>query len=137
MRTRIVGVIEGNRQKHISNLKGGDELRLVREPDNDYNPNAIKVMDGTKHLGYLKIELSEKLASRMDGGRWVLVAHVLDVTGGDSGKNYVCDIEINEVDTGVDKPAEVNNDPYPGWVLHLIIFVGFILFLLMKSCFDT
>lgn len=64
--------IVGNRfrgaaeQLAFNHLTDGDELTLVREPDNQYDSNAIKVMQGDLHLGYIPKTQNEELAAQMD-----------------------------------------------------------------------
>jgi hypothetical protein len=37
----------------LARLRPGDRLRLVREPDNPHDPNAVAVYSELLHLGYL------------------------------------------------------------------------------------
>lgn len=39
--------------RHIEMLRPGDSLGLEPHPDNEVNPRAIRVVDGTLHLGYV------------------------------------------------------------------------------------
>ena len=50
--------------------KRGDRVDLIREPDNYYDSNAIKVMwrNGQHQLGYIPRQLAEHLAPIMDSG---------------------------------------------------------------------
>tara|TARA_R100000742_G_C4276870_1_gene98263 strand:+ start:2094 stop:2483 length:390 start_codon:yes stop_codon:yes gene_type:complete len=41
---------------------------LEREPDNPVDPNAIRVVVGDQHVGYLSARLAEKLSPNIDGG---------------------------------------------------------------------
>lgn len=57
---------------HVDGVAPGDSVRFVREPNNPYDPNAIKVtmhMDET--LGYLTTEFAAVLAKQMDAGMCV------------------------------------------------------------------
>lgn len=53
---------------------GYDELSLEREPDNQYDSNAIKVihhdpLDGSEtHLGYVEKDIAAEIASQLDAG---------------------------------------------------------------------
>ena len=38
-----------------------DEIRLRKEPDNPYDPFAVKVLCDRKHLGYVPAELSKEV----------------------------------------------------------------------------
>ena len=46
-------------------LKAGAPLRLVREPTNQYDPNAIQVWADGVHIGYLPKAQNAALAARM------------------------------------------------------------------------
>lgn len=58
-------------------------IRLVREPDNPADPNAIKVMlperilDG-KQLGYIRATSAELLAPKLDSGKLVVKSAKLE-----------------------------------------------------------
>ena len=41
--TKIVGVTFDDRQKYIASVRLGDHLTAVKEPNNQYDPNAIAV----------------------------------------------------------------------------------------------
>ncbi|KUK71571.1 MAG: hypothetical protein XD91_1826 [Clostridiales bacterium 38_11] len=70
-------------------------LYFEREPDNPFDPNAIKVMamvagKGSAQLGYVAKELAENLAVEMDSDREVVVI-LEEITGISSkmrGVNY-------------------------------------------------
>ncbi len=85
--TKIVGVTFNNRQALVRNLVGGERLELVREPENPHDrqpagiSNAVAVMDGNDHLGYIGRELACDLAREMDDGI-LFEAFVSSVTGG-------------------------------------------------------
>jgi single-stranded-DNA-specific exonuclease len=67
--SKIVGVSFEGRQDIIKTLKLGQKLRLIAEPENPYDPNAIKVMteDG-KQAGYLSREMAEMIAEGIRKG---------------------------------------------------------------------
>lgn len=52
----------------IMKLRGGEQLRLEREPGNKYDTNAIGVHIFQQHLGYVSRGLAAELAPRMDAG---------------------------------------------------------------------
>ena len=79
--TKIVGVTFGNRQTLVRNLVEGKSLELVREPGNPYDGNAVAVMDGNDHLGYIDRVLARGLAREMDDGV-LFKAFVSSVKGG-------------------------------------------------------
>lgn len=96
----------------------GDALCLVREPNNPVDRNAIQVRRIVcsnvpdkprigEQLGYLSRELAEEFAQRMDHDGFVLMAQILDVTGGEVGESVGVNIEIS-----VYMPAP-KNTPHP------------------------
>lgn len=95
--TKIVGVTKIN-DKGISiqlilpNLSEDSDLMLVREPNNPYDKNAIKVIADYQHIGYIKSDLAQTLAPIMDQGKIVNVK-LLQVTGG-GDKAYGCNIQL-------------------------------------------
>lgn len=52
-------------------LQVGDSLRLVREPDNPYDPNAVRVEWRGLKLGYVPRRENGALAWALDNGRAV------------------------------------------------------------------
>lgn len=56
-------------------LRGKCAARLEREPDNEYDPNAVKVMavhpNGDIELGHLPRDVAARVAPELDAGdRW-------------------------------------------------------------------
>ncbi len=79
--TKIVGVTFEGRQDIVAGLVPGQELQLVREPGNAFDPSAIGVRTGTLALGYVRREIAKRLAPNIDrGDRYT--ARVGSVTGG-------------------------------------------------------
>jgi hypothetical protein len=65
--TRLVGVSYDGRQRVVAGLNFGEELSLVRQPDNPFDRNAI--LAENKHgqqIGYLNRELAKVIACRFD-----------------------------------------------------------------------
>ena len=54
------------RLARIERVNKGDKVKLVREPDNIYNSNAIDVQNSEGSLGYLAADMSEMLAPLLD-----------------------------------------------------------------------
>ncbi len=79
--TKVVGVTFEGRQEIVRSLKIGDELSLVREPQNPYDEYAIRVQYGELPLGFLRRELARELAPCLDGGRTYRV-EIASLTGG-------------------------------------------------------
>lgn len=52
---KVVGVTFGNRQDTIRHLKPGDKLKLVPEPDNQYDKTAVRIETAKgEQVGYVK-----------------------------------------------------------------------------------
>ena len=65
--TRIVGVTFNNRQAVIARLTFGEEILLRREPNNPYDPNAIRVeRQNGEQFGYINRCLAANIASFFD-----------------------------------------------------------------------
>jgi len=69
--TRITGVTFDDAQENIRTFGCKDigSFALVREPDNPYDTNAIRVAIGDKKLGYVPKAIAKKLAPEMDTGK--------------------------------------------------------------------
>jgi hypothetical protein len=78
MITKLSGVTFGDAQENIKKFGCKDigSYRLVREPDNTHDPNAIRVELVGLFLGYIPRELAKKLAPMMDEGRTFLALFV-------------------------------------------------------------
>jgi single-stranded-DNA-specific exonuclease len=66
--TKIVGVSFEGRQDVVAGLSEGLALRFERQPDNEFDANAIAVHAGALQLGFLKKEIAKHLAPRIDAG---------------------------------------------------------------------
>jgi len=81
---RVAGTTFDNRQEHLARLTGNEPVRLVPEPTNIYDPNAIAVMiavkDDVLHCGYIPRELAKDIAKFLDGES--LDCSISAVTGG-------------------------------------------------------
>lgn len=66
------------------------KVDLVREPKNQFDPNAVKVilMEHTSglHIGYLPRDIASMLAPQMDEGNIWLEASILKELEGNSGQ---------------------------------------------------
>jgi len=90
-RTRVVGVSHRNdngssRQEIVRGCSVGEALRLVREPENPHDPNAIRVCtrDGDQ-IGFLAADVAARLAPRLDAGA-AAKAEIIALTGGTRDK---------------------------------------------------
>lgn len=68
MYTKVVGVTFGDIQSVLPDLKSGMSLRFVREPNNKYDSNAIRVVCSWQKIGYLSSDLARDLANIIDNG---------------------------------------------------------------------
>lgn len=68
---RVAGVTFEGRQVYLARLKGDEPVRLIPEPDNPYDGNAIAVhiANGGEilHCGYVPKELAAQIAPLMEG----------------------------------------------------------------------
>lgn len=65
----VVGLTIGKRFNTIKNLNTTETLKLVREKDNIYDPNAIKVLDSSNNeLGYIAKNWAAIFSFKMDCG---------------------------------------------------------------------
>jgi len=77
---RLAGVSFGNRQAMIAELQPGDQLWLLREPNNSYDRNAIQVVNGEGEcVGYLPRDLAALMAPLLDHDGVVWPAEVLAI----------------------------------------------------------
>lgn len=70
------------RQDAIRHLSPGQKLRLVRQPDNEYDTNAIAIFNGEEQLGYLNKELAAKLTPAIDSKAVNYDVYATEITGG-------------------------------------------------------
>lgn len=49
-------------------IGGGDVLELEREPDNKYDPDAVKVFYEEEWIGYVEREFSQEVSELIDSG---------------------------------------------------------------------
>ena len=84
--TKVVGVTFDGRQEGLVGLEQGEELLLVREPDNPHHPGAIAVLRaGGVRIGYLKRLIAAAIAPEIDRGA-NYGAVVSGLTGGTAEK---------------------------------------------------
>ena len=71
IKTRLAGVTFGSRQHYIKEYcRQAQKYFLVREPDNEFDPNAIRVLVSKykADIGYIPAKKAELLAPLMDAG---------------------------------------------------------------------
>lgn len=103
--SKIAGVTKPNDkgkdiQKILSKLKPNTKLTLLREPNNSYDKNAIKIIVSGKHIGYIKSDLAKTVAPLLDKGH-KYNASINEITGGTSGKSFGCNYQITVFDKGI------------------------------------
>ena len=64
---RVRGVRHENRQAIVEEVRLGEQLLLVREPDNQFDKNAIQVVrENSQVVGYIDRKLAQKIAPIFD-----------------------------------------------------------------------
>lgn len=90
--TRVVGIHHHQDPRFLKRLKPGQPVFLVREPENEYDPDAIAVRDMKGNsLGYLRATIARQLAPAMDRGtRYLASIHaVLDERFASNERVYI------------------------------------------------
>lgn len=85
LHTKVAGVTYEGRQTMIALLTGREPCRLVPEPTNPYDPNAIAVMVATVpgvvwHIGYIPKEIAAQIAPFLDGE--AIDVKIAEIVGG-------------------------------------------------------
>lgn len=98
MRTKIVGVSHGDRQEILRRMMEdgceGEWVYLVHEEDNEYDKNAVIVINEDREiLGYLKRDYALAAVNRLREGADGH-AVILNFSGGDNGRHIGCNIDI-------------------------------------------
>jgi hypothetical protein len=75
IRTKLTGVLVNDAQTNIREFERSlcgcwteECLTLIREPDNKYDSNAIKVEANGKYIGYIPRGIAKDLVSKVDTG---------------------------------------------------------------------
>lgn len=108
---KVAGVTFEGRQDNLKKaFESGykNTFRIVKEPDNPYDPNALKIIliasDGEElEAGYFPREIAEKVRTCSRGK-----VHKVAIYGGEDGRNYGCGIEMS-----FDLPDDVVFDVVP------------------------
>lgn len=90
--TKVVGVTFDGIQNILPRLHAGMPLKLVREPNNQYDKNAVAVWCNGQKIGHLSRDLAADIAPLIDSGTAV-GGTIEGITGG-SGKTYGCNIKV-------------------------------------------
>ena len=70
---KVVGVSLSNddgssRQKHLSKVNKASDISLKREPNNEFDSNAVAVYANGKQVGYLGNHYASIIAPKLDAG---------------------------------------------------------------------
>jgi single-stranded-DNA-specific exonuclease len=85
--TKLAGVSFEGRQDVVACLQPGTVLRLVRQPENAFDPNAVAALDPAgDQVGFFNRRLAAALAPELDSGAAYEVT-VTDITGGEDGES--------------------------------------------------
>lgn len=84
LNTRVAGVTYEERQNLIGQLTGNEPCRLIPEPTNPYDKNAIAVHVAygatTWHIGYIPKEIAAEIAPHLEGE--AIMCKIAEITGG-------------------------------------------------------
>jgi hypothetical protein len=84
LNTRVSGVTFEGRQNALAVIRTSDPCRIVPEPENKYDVNALAVHvahDGkVLHVGYIPRELAAEIAPYLEGES--VMVEILEITGG-------------------------------------------------------
>jgi single-stranded-DNA-specific exonuclease len=127
----LVGESFGNRQRNIWAASEGETVRLRREPDNQYDKNAILVLSRSgQELGYIGKDKAKWIAKIMDEGRPV-TAQIDSIVGGTTGKESVGVVLFLHTDDEAEE-IETYSDAYSGEkggvsIFAIIVAVGILI----------
>lgn len=146
--TKVAGVTFANddgsrRQKIIPRCGVGESLRLVRYPDDPFDPGAIAVLRRSgEQLGFIPAHVSRGgdpsgLAAQMDEGA-AYKCRVANITGGGPGLSFGINIEITDTEfpeTILDRTPVI---PGPGltaalWLILVAIIALAVVFVISQA----
>lgn len=96
--SKIAGVSFEGRQDLIKDLKAGDELQVERDPKNEYDSHAVKILHNKIQIGFINRMLAYEMSKAMSSGL-KYKCFVSDVTGGKEGQNIGVNIRIERDET--------------------------------------
>lgn len=99
-KTELVGTQYEGRNERIEKVKIGDKVKLIREPDNKYDSNAIDVHNDEGTLGHIPSDVAYNLAQILDNGH-KYVAEVSNVVPL-SQRSKKCKSSIIEIEIKID-----------------------------------
>ena len=88
--TRVAGVTFENRIVVVRTMSIDDTVKLRREPENEYDPNAIQVLTtDSRELGYVPRDLAQLVAGSIDTAGGEISGRVVSVQKGDLPSNHL------------------------------------------------
>ncbi len=113
--TKAVGVTYGNRQQNISTLKVEDKLKLVHEPNNKFDSNALLITtESGLEIGYISKCYNQNLLAKMQDGelKSVTVANITGDGYANKGVNLKIDVLEKNTNTPSVTTSPTNFDSY-------------------------
>jgi single-stranded-DNA-specific exonuclease len=106
--TKLAGVSFEGRQDVVARLEAGTVLRIVRQPENPFDSNAIALLDPTgDQVGFFNRRLAAALAREIDDGTAFEVV-VTEVTGGGAEESLGVNVLVSRA--GAAEAAERDAD---------------------------
>ncbi len=89
LETYVAGIMYDDRHVILPRLALREQVWLRREPDNDSDPNAVKVEDKSgEHFGYIPRELAAQIAPHMDSDGRPIAATITELISDTAGVNF-------------------------------------------------
>lgn len=112
IQTYIAGITFNDRQLYVKKHNVGDKLFLVREHDNQYDFNAIKIIDNEcNQLGFLPKDLSARLAPEIDAGAEFDII-ICGIKAINNSKDLGVEILVEQKRTSIPVSDNYDNDDY-------------------------
>ena len=114
LETNVVGVTYENRQIIISRLQPGEKIKLVPEPSNPHDPNAIKVCtyNGTQ-IGYINKDLARKIVNYFPTINDIKTGYIKKIVGNRSiGQSLGVVITIPNLSNKIDKGIQFSKEEW-------------------------
>lgn len=97
--TKVVGSTFCGGQELLHTISAGQEIKLIPEPDNKYDPNAIQIfISDDDRLGYIPKETAPIIHEEWGRNR-ILKCKVAEITGqGKANLGANLEIEVYEIE---------------------------------------
>jgi hypothetical protein len=105
----------GYRQLELRRLPKSTRAALVREPNNQHDPNAIAVYVDGRHVGYVPKDMASLMASVMEHGKWTYVCPHMRVGLWEEKQIYTASIILERRRPG---PALIGDEHQPKPIGH-------------------